>query len=233
MSAFLTTLLNRVFARTYLRLFDRRALSARLGARLATARNLLLLSSSLLLVAACATRQSLELPDISSWDARTKVLGGLDSWEFSGRVGISTETDGFDGKLRWIQHGDSFQATVSGKLGIGAVRIEGDRQSVLLTDKEGVETMLQNAELELKYRYGWTIPVESLRYWALGIPDPSAPSNTTFNADGQLASLEQRGWAVKITRYESGGGQAMPSRLSALSSDTKVRLVIDRWIFLD
>jgi len=198
-----------------------------------SAPRLVAMSAALLLISACATRQSLELPDISSWDARTKVLGGLDNWEFSGRVGISTETDGFDGKLRWIQHGDAFQATVSGKLGIGAIRVEGDRQSVLLTDKDGVETTLQDAELELKYRYGWTIPVESLRYWALGIPDPSASADTKFNSDGQLETLEQRDWVVNISRYENGGGQPMPSRLSAVSSDTKVRLVIDRWIFLD
>ena len=191
------------------------------------------MSAALLLISSCATRQSLELPDIGSWDARTKVLGGLDNWEFSGRVGISTESDGFDGKLRWIQHGDTFQATVSGKLGIGAIRIEGDRQSVLLTDKDGIKTTLQDAELELKYRYGWTIPVESLRYWALGIPDPSVSADTTFNSDGQLKTLEQRDWVVNISRYEIGGGQPMPRRLSAVSSDTKVRLVIDRWIFLD
>ena len=73
----------------------------------------------ILLISGCATRQSLQLPDLTDWDTRTEVLAGLDGWEFSGRVGISTATDGFDGKLRWIQEGDKFQATVSGKLGIG------------------------------------------------------------------------------------------------------------------
>lgn len=191
------------------------------------------MSLALLLMSACATRQSLELPDISGWETRQRVLGSLGDWEFSGRIGISTATDGFDGKLRWIQHGDTFQATVSGKLGIGAIRIEGDRRSVVLTDKDGVKTALQDAELELRYRYGWTIPVESLRYWALGIPDPSLPADTSFNSEGQLESLVQRDWAVTITRYASGGGQPMPSRLSAVNADTKVRLVIDRWIFPD
>ena len=193
--------------------------------------------SLLLLISACATRQSLELPEISDWQTRVAVLGGLNAWEFSGRVGVSTAADGFNAKLRWIQHGDTFQATVSGKLGIGAIRIEGNGRSVLLTDKDGVETALDNAELELQQRYGWTIPVESLRYWALGIPDPMADAieqtMTTFNSDGRLETLAQRGWLVTLSSYQDSGGQAMPSRLSAVNSDTKVKLVIDHWIFLD
>ena len=189
--------------------------------------------AAVVLISGCATQQSIELPDIRNWSTRTAVLEGLDDWEFSGRIGVSTEADGFDGKLRWVQRGETFQATVSGKLGIGAIRIEGDRRSVILTDKDGVETALQNAELELKHRYGWTIPVASLRYWALGIPDPAAPAETTFNANDQLETLAQRGWLVTISRYGDGGGQSMPSRLSAVNPDTKVRLVIDRWIFLD
>jgi outer membrane lipoprotein LolB len=190
-----------------------------------------------LLISGCATRQSLQLPDLTDWDTRIEVLAGLDDWEFSGRVGISTETDGFDGKLRWIQDGDKFQATVSGKLGIGAIRVEGDGRSAVLTDKDGVKTELEDAEIDLQYRYGWTIPVESLRYWALGIPDPVAEPVgqfvSTFNAEGQLETLQQRGWLVTISRYKEGGGQLMPSRLSAVNPDTKVRLVIDQWVFLD
>ncbi len=88
-----------------------------------------------------------------------------------------------------------------------------------------------DAELELRQRYGWTIPVASLRYWALGIPDPATPAETVLNADGQLASLRQRDWRVAVSRYRDGGGQPMPGRLSAENADTRVRLVIDRWVF--
>ena len=173
------------------------------------------------------------LPEISSWPARTQVLAELDEWEFSGRIALKTETDGFNGKLRWAQTGDDFTATVSGLLGLGAVRLEGDDRSVIMTDKDGVRTELEDAELELYYRYGWTIPVASLRYWALGIPDPTSPAETSFNDDGQLLSLVQRDWSVSISRYGEGGGQLMPKVLTAENSDTRVRLVIDHWIFFD
>ena len=81
--------------------------------------------------------------------------------------------EGFNGKFNWMQRDDAFNATVGGPLGIGTVGIEGDGSSIVLTDKDGERTTLRNAEADLYSRYGWTIPVSSLRYWALGIPDPS------------------------------------------------------------
>ena len=185
------------------------------------------------LVTGCATRQAVQLPEMNNWEVRTAVLNELVNWEFSGRIAVSTGEDGFNGKLRWRQQDSTFQATVSGPLGIGTVRIEGDDQGVVLTDKDGVRTELHNAEEELLYRYGWTIPVGSLRYWALGIPDPLAPAQTELNPDQQLAKLVQRDWTVNITHYRLSGGQSMPNRLSANKLGTRVRIVIDKWKFFD
>jgi outer membrane lipoprotein LolB len=180
---------------------------------------------------ACATPGSALLPEMPSWEARNRVLGGLQRWQFDGRIAVRTGPDGFNGKLRWAQQRDNFEATVSGPLGVGTVRIEGDQRRVVLTDKDGVRTELGDAERELRYRYGWTIPVASLRYWALGIPDPGSAAEARFNADGQLERILQQGWSVDITRYGDGGGQLMPMRLSVQNADTRVRLVIDHWIF--
>lgn len=187
----------------------------------------------MLVLAGCAGPKSALLPDITDWETRRAVLGELETWEFQGRIAVSTGEDGFNGKLRYSRDRRSFEAIVSGPLGIGTVRLQGDDRSVTLTDNDGVRTELQDAELELRYRYGWTIPVASLRYWALGIPDPGRPANTEFNDDGQLAQLDQQGWSVAISRYRDGGGQQMPGRLTAENSDTRVRLVVDHWIFFD
>ena len=184
-------------------------------------------------LAGCAAPQSALLPELDGWEARRQVLAGLDEWEFSGRIAVKTATDGFNGKLRWSQERNAFEATASGPLGAGAVRIEGDGASVVLTDKDGVRTELDDAELEFRLRYGWTIPVQSLRYWALGVPDPAAPADTVIDDTGRLASLTQRDWSVSFSRYAEGGGQMMPKVLTAENADTRVRLVIDYWIFFD
>ena len=197
-------------------------------------RSKLALLVTLALLAGCATTpESVDLPDIGSWDVRTDVLGDVENWEFKGRIAVKAGDEGFNGKFNWEQRGDAFSATVGGPLGMGTVRIEGDGQVISLTDKDGVETVLHDAEVELRWRFGWTIPVTSLRFWALGIPDPGKPSTTEFNDEGQLSHLEQSGWIVEISRYREGGGQQMPRTLSVTNPDTRVRMVIDRWLFFD
>ncbi len=193
----------------------------------------LLCLAGVLLLSSCATtsRETIALPEFETWDERVGALADLSEWEFRGRIGVKAGDEGFNGKVRWIQDGKDFVATVGGPIGIGTVRIAGRGESAVLTDKDGVETRLEDAEVELMYRYGWTMPVRSLPYWALGVPDPALPAETEFNDAGLLARLEQRGWSVDISRYRDGGGQPMPNRLTVTSADTKVRLVIDSWYF--
>ena len=191
------------------------------------------IAAVLALFAGCATRKGTELPDLGDWERRQYLLGQIDDWEFQGRIGVVAGDAGFNASLRWAQDGEGFEATVAGPLGIGTVRLAGDGRRVTLTDKDGETTVLEDAETDLYVRYGWTIPVQSLRYWALGIPDPALPADTEFDGDGLLASLRQGGWTVAITRYGEGGGQPMPTRLSAAGEQTRVKLVIHKWLFFD
>ena len=185
----------------------------------------------LIVVTGCAGKQGLQLPEISDWEARKRILGNTDEWEFAGRIGVSAGSEGFNGKLWWRQDGVVFRARISGPLGVGTIFVNGDRRELTLTDRDGVVTEMADAEIELRERYGWTIPVSSLRYWALGIPDPDSESSETLNEDGLLATLSQQAWQVTFAQYAEGGGQMMPRRLTAVDDDIKVRLVIDEWTF--
>ena len=183
------------------------------------------------LVGGCATQRGIELPQFETWEARRAVLQDLTDWNFSGRIGVSAGKEGFNGRLRWRQQANEFQASVSGPLGAGAVRIDGDADTITVEERDGTLTVLPNPERDLRERYGWTIPVTSLRFWALGIPDPALPAETEIDAAGQLSRLQQGGWAVSIPQYREGGGQPMPRRIVAENGDAKVRLVIDQWTF--
>jgi len=186
---------------------------------------------SLVLLASCAVQQGRELPPLMDWETRQQVLVAIPDWAFTGRIGVSAGTEGFNGKLRWQQVRNGFSATLSGPFGAGTVRINGDDRHVTVIGEDNETIELDNPEADLRARYGWTIPVTSLRYWALGIPDPAIPADTEFGDDGQLAFIEQKNWRVSIDQYREGGGQLMPRRITAVSGDAKVRLVIDRWTF--
>lgn len=191
-----------------------------------------LLISASVLFSGCATQQQRDLPELGAWENRRAILADIDQWEFAGRIAVSAGDEGFNGKVWWRQNGIVFRARISGPLGVGTVFINGHGGELSVTDQDGVVTELDDAETELRTMYGWTIPVGSLRFWALGIPAPGLPAVETIDADGRLAALMQGGWDVVIDRYASGGGQPMPRRLNAVSDDVRVRLVIDNWTFL-
>jgi outer membrane lipoprotein LolB len=184
------------------------------------------------LLSACATQPpSEDLPDISTWDARRDVLSNLESWAFNGRIAVRNSVDGFNGKLRYRQEAGDFEAVMSGPLGIGTVVLEGEGDELRFTDKHGQVTRFEDPEADLARRYGWQVPLDSLRFWALGIPDPSQPATTSLNDAGRLDTLEQGGWSVVVSRYREAAGQVMPGRLTAKNGATRVTLVIDRWAF--
>lgn len=179
----------------------------------------------------CAATGHTGLPELGDWERRKSVLAQADEYEFAGRIGVSAGDEGFNGKIWWRQDGVVYRARLSGPIGVGTVFVNGDGREVTLTDRDGVVTELEDAERDLRARYGWTIPVASLRYWALGIPDPATGSAVEFDEFGRMRLLEQRGWTVNIGEYSPGGGQPMPRRLTAESGDIRVRLLIDEWLF--
>ena len=188
----------------------------------------LVLATSLL-VTACVSQRGAELPAMDGWQARQHVLAGIRNWGFTGRIALSDGKDGFNGSLNWQQRRDFFDARLSGPLGAGAVRVAGDAKRIEVTDGDGAVTELPDAERDLQNIYGWQVPLASLRYWALGIPDPASRAKTEVSADGTLLGLQQGGWKVSIDQYRDAAGQRMPRRITAVRDATRVRLVIDRW----
>ncbi len=187
----------------------------------------------LALSSCAATRPSVDLPPLTTWELRRAALAATSDWEFRGRIAVKAGDEGFNGKFNWTQTGHNFYATVSGPLGIGTVIIEGSEDSIIVTDRDGTRTPLIEPETELYERFGWTIPVTSLRYWALGIPDPSDEAVTDVDDAGKLVSLEQNNWKLSISRYKESAGQQMPRTLTAINPDTRVRMVIDKWTFFE
>ena len=206
-------------------------MNARFLTRPTSTRSWLAALAVLFLLSGCAIDRGVALPELNDWQVRSRVLGEIPEWAFSGRIGVSAGDEGFNGRLRWHQTHDRFAASVSGPFGAGRVQIDGSRDGITVAEAGGEVTELQDPEYDLRARYGWTIPVASLRYWALGIPDPNSSADTEFGADGQLARLVQRNWVVEIAQYREGGGQLMPRRITAVNGDARVRLVIDRWTF--
>lgn len=158
----------------------------------------------------------------SNWDDRRGELQALMRFDLQGRLAVASGEEGFSAALRWSQRFDRARLEVDGPLGVGGVRVDLERGR--LRD-EAVRT-------ELEQRLGFALPIESLRYWMLGVPDPARAAEEQRDADSPtLAALTQDGWTVSFTRYArvADGNYELPQLIEVTRESVRVRLLIERW----
>jgi len=160
------------------------------------------------------------LPD--DWEARRGALQVWPRFELRGRVAVARGDEGFTASLRWAQREVTSQVEVDGPLGVGGLHLEFEHGRL---DDE-----LARADFE--QRLGFSLPVDSLRYWLLGVPDPAYDSLERI-ADGypRLDSLQQQGWTVVFPAYAkvSGVNYELPQRIEATREGLRLRLLVESW----
>lgn len=165
----------------------------------------------------------------AGWPARRAQLQTREHFTAQGRIGVVAGMDGFNGRVRWLQDGARSTVSLDGPLGVGGVRIVDEGGALTLTTPAGQALDSQAAHDELVRRMGFEPPLNSLRYWVQGVPDPSSPGTETADAHGYLGSLTQAGWTVSFGAYMQTADGALPQKLSVARGNVRVRLVIDTW----
>jgi outer membrane lipoprotein LolB len=167
---------------------------------------------------------------VQPWDVTRPELQGHDHFDLKGRVAVAAGKDGFSASLRWNQAGSRSQVSLEGPLGAGAVQITTDGNSLSILNSHGDHLDSDAARADLEARLGFDPPLASLRYWVLGVPDPSTPAKETVDPQQQrLQSLKQDGWQVDYTGYMPNGSGWLPSRLTVQRPGVRVRVVVDGW----
>ncbi|MEO1036151.1 MAG: lipoprotein insertase outer membrane protein LolB [Pseudomonadota bacterium] len=183
-----------------------------------------------LLLASCASLPPSQLPALpTDYEGREDILAEYDRWEVRGRVAIRTADDGFSAALNWRQSGERIDARLHGPLGRGTVLLEGDPEQLTLRHSDGVVEVMDDPEQSIRWRYGWTVPFDSFRYWVLGIGDPALDGDLEIAENGLLKSLEQGRWRVDYRDYQRVGAAELPRKLIAVSDDVRLTIVLKDW----
>jgi outer membrane lipoprotein LolB len=188
-----------------------------------------------LLLAACQTLPHPVAPTaapeqvLAGWPARRAALQARTQFTTQGRIGVVAGSDGFSGRLRWVQDGARSTVSLDGPLGVGGVRISDAAGVLTLTTPAGEALDSQAAQDELVRRLGFEPPLGNLRYWLQGVPAPGDPSTETADAGGYLGSLEQDGWTVTFGAYMQTSDGALPQRLTVTRGTVRVRLLLESW----
>jgi outer membrane lipoprotein LolB len=161
----------------------------------------------------------------SGWDQRVATLQNTDSWQLNGRAAVAVGTQGWQASLDWREKGGSAELHLAGPLGIGAQTITQTGQGLAINGVPASEAMLQ----QLQDKLGFDLPIENLRYWLLGVPDPHQPFDLSKNQNDRAQHLEQGGWSIDYDRYLPAAGDVLPAHLTMTRDSVRVRIVADRW----
>jgi outer membrane lipoprotein LolB len=205
-------------------------------------RSRLLAIVAVAVIAGCRT-VPVQQPPVSAgqaWETTRSELQARDHYALKGRVAVAAGKDGFNAGLRWTQDGTHSQVSLEGPLGAGAVQISADGKDLSIVNSHGDHLDSEAARAELVARLGFDPPLSSLRYWILGVPDPTMPFNEVLDLQQQrLQSLEQGGWQIDYTGYMPGAGGGgsgagaaaawLPAKMTVQRAGVRVRLIVDGW----
>jgi outer membrane lipoprotein LolB len=186
------------------------------------------------LLVGCATvppRGRVEAP--ASWDTRRLELQAVTRFTLEGRLAAAVGQEGFSASLSWSQRGSHSELDLRAPLGFGTAEVTREGDDIRLKSSRGDNLTGAVATDELARRLGFDPPLDSLRYWVLGVPDPTRPAVETPGNGTTLSSLEQDGWRVEYAEYRAFGQAALeallPRRLTLTREGIRLRLLIDHW----
>lgn len=185
---------------------------------------------ALTILAGCRTLPPRAPAALAPWPERRPQLQALAHFGLKGRVALSAAGNGFNANLRWQQDGARSQIALEGPLGVGGMHITAEGADLNILTARGEHISNEAAHAELTARLGFDVPIASLRYWVLGVPDPAAPAEESLDgAQQRLAALTQDGWHVTYGSYMSAGSQTLPARLTLERAAVRVRLLVEDW----
>ena len=162
-------------------------------------------------------------------DLRKDGLAGMDDWAIEARLAVNDGSDGGSGKLRWHEGGDRRQMDFHGALGRGAWRLESTADGAQLELADGRSYRAVTVGELVREQLGWSIPVEALSWWVLGLEAPGSIDSRSLDENGTLRSLSQQGWEIEFDRYRDVGGIDMPHKMTASQADKSVKLAVRQW----
>ncbi len=170
-------------------------------------------------------------PGAAARQTHAEELSRIRGWTLHGT--LAARPAGGDASrvtLRWSQSPDSYLMRFMGPLGVGLFEVEGSASAVAAKFPDGRRTSAVSPEALLEQEIGWSVPLQGLRYWIVGLPAPDGtPSQVELDDRGRLARLEQAGWTVVYERYGALDGLPLPERIRFSNASVDATVIVRRW----
>jgi outer membrane lipoprotein LolB len=195
------------------------------------------------LLSACVTVEKHQLPpgsEISkqaAWEVHRANVQALQTWQLKGRVAGKSNNQGFRAGVQWQQKQDNFVIDLHGPLGRKVAIITAAQGNVQLKTSKGENFQANDPEELMQRLFGYSLPVNGLQHWLLGIPDPSPSSGQgsgqtraelVLDEKGRLQQLKQAGWVIDYKRYHESV-PALPALIQISNPTLNANIKVDAW----
>ena len=176
----------------------------------------------ILMVSGCTTE--IVAPETLYSKITRESLYNLEQWSFEGRLGLTGIKDSWQANINWQHRSSDEEIRLSGPLGQGATIIK--LTGTLVTIDRGNDKIQTSLEPEafISQQLGMFVPVRSLRYWVIGVPEPGSPY-----VEAGLG-FRQAGWVIEYKQMQRVNAQNMPRRITVTNEKVKLKIMIDQWI---
>jgi outer membrane lipoprotein LolB len=178
-----------------------------------------------IVLSACTTVRPPRPGALLPWDRRSAELQHADAWQLAGRAAVAVGAQGWQASLNWQQRGDEAEVHLAGPLGVGALVLKETPAGLSLNGSPPGDAV----QSQLQERLGFELPLNKLRYWLLGVPDPGSAFELTRNDRDRASQLIQAEWTMTYDKYTAVGGDWLPARLVLVRDAVRVRIAVDHW----
>lgn len=146
-------------------------------------------------------------------------------FEFTARFAARYRDEAASGQLAWRHDAARDEVLISSPFGQGLARVTRRDERVTLVTADDRRYAAADAETLTEEVLGFRLPLRGLADWVRARPADGAPAQSTYDAAGRLAALEQHGWKIEYQEYEAG----RPARLRLRYPGLELRLAISAW----
>ncbi len=165
-----------------------------------------------------------EPPAIAYSKTATLPLYQLQQWSFEGRLSITGRTDSWTANTDWQHSVDKERVKLSGPLGQGATVIQLSKGVVTIDRGDGKVQTSDQPEAFINQQLGMFVPIQSLRYWVIGLPEPTQAFTET------PTGFKQAGWLIEYKQMQAVAKTTMPYKINVSNEQVKLKLIIDQWL---
>lgn len=168
---------------------------------------------------------------LSACVSRTAPPDSTADFRITGKMAIRGVSGNVSARFIWSQSAERYDLELWGPFGTGRRRLAGDSQTVRLLDGSGDLLLAGPVRDVMRSELGWELPLDALRHWIRGRPDPTQRlANMDRNDAGEALRIDQGNWQISYSEYApTASGARLPRRLTAIGEGYQIRLAINRW----